>query len=466
MGNILRAYPRPQPVEHGPPEKARCGAGRRIWSFAHPDGINRALVWDNGDAYYGPVNGEDRSGFGIWIGADGTEIEGTWESDHLQGMALVIQPGGYQSLRRYAEDRILSDNTSEAMLSRVAQSDILPVSHPTCMLASSGSETPQCDDISTLTFGRRVRTRTSTPPLYSSSSSTKVYIPRAPSQVDTWVVPFEDLVLDKRLSRHKCPHCSTVYKGMWLGKDVIVRVYSTNVGEIDSNLKQLLTRMARVRHPNIALFMAAAVSTDKFAIVTEFVYTNALAPLPYTAQHALHVAKGIAVGCSYLRRQGFAHKNLKPSNVLIDSSTEVKLTDYFIEEFNSVFHRGPCTAEATVSFVAPESLRRSPFVPFGIDTASDVFSFGMLCWTLIAGREPYCGLSRAQIRILVGYAGYREPRVFLGNLSALTRLIDECLAQDPLQRPTFERLVVALNSMHSSANSAAEDALITFISGR
>ena len=465
MGNVFR---RPHIGPAQLPQKDSLtihdSDGRRIWtSNVDANGNNAAVLWMDGSGYYGPVVAEDRSGFGIYICPDGTEIEGFWSSDQLAGKALVITPDGSRMIRQYMHDSIVSESLVSPYPAFPAKRLFPSASHRNKQ-SLSGTETPSLED--GLSFGERTRARASTPPVYSSTSSSRAYVPRPPSQPESWLVPFEQLVLEKRLSRHKCASCSSVYKASWLGKEVIVRIFPSRSEEIDVNVKELLNRMARVRHPNIALFMAASVTSDKFAIVTEFVPLNSYKSLPNTAQHVLHVAKGIAVGCAYLRRQGFAHKNLKPSNVLIDASSDVKLTDYFVQEFNSVFHSGPCLADTTVAYVAPEALRTVPFVPFGTDTAADVFSFGMLCWTMIAGREPYSGLTRAQIRVLVGYAGYREPRVHLGNLSGFTRLIDKCLAQDPAHRPTFERLVVALNSMHGSANSAAEDALITFISGR
>jgi serine/threonine protein kinase len=256
-----------------------------------------------------------------------------------------------------------------------------------------------------------------------------------------------------------------VYKGTWLGKEVVIRVFR-NVQSVEGQCSELLTKMARIRHPNIALFMAAAVSENKLAIVTEYVSNGNVGGLNLTSQNLLHLAKGIAVGCAYLRKQGFAHKNLKPSNVLIDSGIDVKLTDYFVKEFNELFHPSFNCQSEPVAYLGPEALRQTPFVPFGIDSASDVFAFGMICWEMLTARQPYLGLSRAQIRVLVGYAGYRESRLSCGTLRGLARLIEKCTAQEPPMRPTFERVILAISALHSSANSAAEDALITFISGR
>ena len=460
----------------------------RVWKSPNCQDNVGAILYEDRSCYYGPQNEGRATGFGILITAEDDEIEGIWEDGLLQGNALVIKSDGSQYLRQYKGGILKSEfdipsstrtNSSARKMVR-AVSGLGRISKSSSSSKSSLTPSSSANDLNDLElkkvpFGHRARilaASSATPPAYpSTSSSARVYVPRSPSQVETWLIPFNELVFESRLSKNrKCPHCSVVYRGTWLGKEVVIRVFTAKSFD-DERCVNLLSKMAKIRHPNIALFMAAAVSPadNKLAIVTEFVMNGSLesiATTNLTAQNILHLAKGIAVGCAYLRKQGFSHKNLKPANVLIDSSLEIKLTDYFVKEFTELFHPLGCHADHNVSYLAPECLRLSPFVPFGIDSTSDVYSFGMLCWEMVTGREPYKGLSRAQIRVLVGHAGYRESNIQGGTLRGLPKLIEKCTVQEPEDRPTFERIVVALNTMHNSANSAAEDALITFISGR
>ena len=471
------------------------GDSGRVWKDpATADEAISAILFADGSAYYGPERSGKPHGFGILISNEGSELEGYWQNGLLEGSALRITSDGSESLRDYHRGQMTGEvkvSTSQIIareggrkmvraISGLARGSKSESSSRSSMTPSSSS-----DDFHKVSrdmpFGTRTRLMAASytpPPMYTStgSSTARIYMPRPPSRVDTWLIPFDQLVFESRLSKHRCSHCSVVYKGSWLGKDVIIRVFTA--GSIDDDrCRVLLAKMAKIRHPNIALFMAAAVSApdNKLAIVTEYIANGSLESIgkPWassshtmTAQNILHLAKGIAVGCAYLRKQGFAHKNLKPSNVLIDSTIDIKLTDYFVKEFNELFHPLPCSSNTSVSYLAPEALRQCPFIPFGVDTLSDVYSFGMLCWEMVTGREPYRGLSRSQIRVLVGYGGYRESKIQGGTLRGLPRLIEKCTSQESQERPTFERIVVVLNSMHSSANSAAEDALITFISGR
>lgn len=512
--------------------------GKRYWNYPPPDlttglvsGPQGAVLFADGSAYYGPLKDSQSYGFGVWIAPDGTEVEGTWSNDRLEGEAMVVKPDGSRWLSQFRSGSLISEEKVDVVIPgripvvRSGQfssgsmspgsltppsgcsedvhkflSDIHLTQYESRFRSQRLSEAGDFDkwsrselqeklDFSSMPFGHKTRLlRAITPPpqYASTSSSARVYVPRPPSRPETWLISTAQLEIEQKLSRpakQSCPGCSVVHKANWLGKEVAVRTFFVKENH-ESETFELLSRMARIRHPNISLFMAACVDKPGYlSIVTEYVVNGSLDQLlgsqlgvskklkdiraaELTTQNILHLAEGIAVGCAYLRKQGFAHKNLKPSNVLIDAAIDVKLTDYFVKEFSELYHPLPCSADSTVAYVAPEALRLTPFVPYGIDSASDVYSFGMILWQMVSGRKPFVGLTRAHIRVLVGYGGYREQPVQLSTLRGIRHLINRATAHEPAKRVTFERLVVALNSMHSSANSAAEDALITFISGR
>ena len=517
----------------------------RVWRPS-ADSTTGALLYPDGSCYYGELSLSTdppiRSGFGIYLDTTGHLQEGTFIDDHIEGDCVITNPDGESFLATYSNGVMVKQGPPQSPLTQFIrnaatpaldtpsprQYDSVPIT-PTSVhqwlvdlhmekyedrfRGHENHQLPRLRDklrndnmpyghrarlisnLGRLSFnstggGQSFRKNSSSPQpvLYvSAGSSSNIYVPRAPSRPDKWLIPPNQLSIESRISSMDdkssscCLHCSQLYRGTWLGKDVVIRQY-TNV-EMNSKFLELLSRMAKIRHPNICLFMAASYSEQSktLSIVTEFVYHGSLdkfksknqrlqaaTTTSLSTQTILHLSRGIAVGCMYLRKQGFSHKNLKPSNILIDAATlDVKLTDYFIMEFDDLFHYSKiCTKQIVPRYVAPESLRRIPFVPFGIDSASDVYSFGLIIWELVTGRKPFENFSIPQIRVLVGFAGYKEPRARLPTLRSLPKLIEKCISHDPTKRHTFERLVVALSCMHKSANSAAEDALITFISGR
>ena len=423
----------------------------RYWNCFGDDSQNAkegVVLYPDGSCYYGPISHGQREGFGIYIESDGkTMHESNWCFDALHGTCSSVYPNGSKVLSTYISGKQMTVQIlqHEPLHAEVSCPAVEPQVHTAVV----------CSPVSDESFGHRTR-RFASSQFFSTSSS--AYVPRAPSRAEAWFVPMKQLDFTQRISSvSKCASCPVVYRGVWLGKDVVIRTYLNVV--VTPTTMEYLSRMARIRHPNICLFMAASFENEKLCIISE--YIPKMEGKVSTIQNILHVAKGIAVGCAYLKKLGYAHKNLKPNNILIDQTMDVKLSDHFAKEFHNLYHSIPCCATDVPVYVAPESLRANPFVPYGIDSASDVYSFGIILWELTTNQRPYANLSLAQLRILVGYAAYRET-----HTNSLSKFIQRCIQQDPTKRGTFDRLVVALNSMHSTANSAAEDALISFISGR
>ncbi len=156
------------------------------------------------------------------------------------------------------------------------------------------------------------------------------------------------------------------------------------------------------------------------------------------------------------------HGNLKPQNILLNSSIEVKLSDFFLPELIEINGGILEPSEPVIlNYCAPEVLSSTPFVPFGHDAASDVYSFGLILMEMVSGGiRPMKNFSNSQIRILVGFAKFRE----IGKIRNFNLIIKNCLKNFPSKRINFEQILVQLNSL--KINSAPEDALITFISGR
>ncbi|CEM16412.1 unnamed protein product [Vitrella brassicaformis CCMP3155] len=184
---------------------------------------------------------------------------------------------------------------------------------------------------------------------------------------------------------------------------------------------------------------------------------------PVTIQLLLRIARGIALGCAYLQKRGIGHLNLKPSNVLIDETINVKLCDFGLRDFEEAF-RPPYRGERCrrpLAWCAPEVLRSDSAL--GRDWTADVYSFGMIFWEILTCRVPYSDQTNAQIKGAVGWGGDRPAE--LEAPDPMKILVTACLRDNPAERPTFEQILDYLHKLHEAANSTAEDALITFMDG-
>eukprot|EP00727_Mastigamoeba_balamuthi_P011180 m51a1_g6685 putative serine threonine kinase (1863) ;mRNA; f:9-31210 len=127
-----------------------------------------------------------------------------------------------------------------------------------------------------------------------------------------------------------------VYKATWRNTEVAAKVFSIEA-LLASDIAQFekeVDVMRALRHPNILLFMCHAKNDTNFIIVTEYMPTGSLmellgndsvvVPLKLKLSILLDIARGMA----YLHQNDppILHRDLKSSNILLDSNLQAKLT--------------------------------------------------------------------------------------------------------------------------------------------
>ena len=108
---------------------------------------------------------------------------------------------------------------------------------------------------------------------------------------------------------------------------------------------------------------------------------------------ALDLAIQVASGLAYAshRRPGFVHRDIKPANVLLTPAGDARVTDFGLAGASGA-------RVGTPAYMAPEVW----VDPAGVTAASDLYSFGVMLYELIAGRRPFArgeaGTSLGQIQ--------------------------------------------------------------------
>jgi tetratricopeptide (TPR) repeat protein/predicted Ser/Thr protein kinase len=159
--------------------------------------------------------------------------------------------------------------------------------------------------------------------------------------------------------------------------------------------------LARLSHPNIARLLDGGVAADgRSYLVME--YIDGI-PLPdYCAQRKLGLRARIdcllqvCAALQFAHRQLVVHLDIKPSNVLVTESGEVKLLDFGIARLLGAEQTGLATqpgiardSPLTPAYAAPEQLRGE-----SVSTATDIYSLGCLTYEVLTGRRPF-GLDEA-----------------------------------------------------------------------
>jgi serine/threonine protein kinase/tetratricopeptide (TPR) repeat protein len=149
--------------------------------------------------------------------------------------------------------------------------------------------------------------------------------------------------------------------------------------------------LARLQHPGIAQLLDAGVTDDGTPyFVMEWVNGESLnvgvRDLDLSQRLALFIQLCEAVG--YAHRNLVIHRDLKPGNVLLTRTGQIKLLDFGIAKVLDIQTdaRNTQTQQRiyTPRYAAPEQVQGH-----SISTATDVYALGMMLFELMTGRLPY-----------------------------------------------------------------------------
>ncbi|MDR2984189.1 MAG: protein kinase [Nocardiopsaceae bacterium] len=148
--------------------------------------------------------------------------------------------------------------------------------------------------------------------------------------------------------------------------------------------------------------------------------------LPHT--EVLDIIAQVAAGLAVAHAAGVVHRDIKPGNLLIDSSGLIKITDFGVAyAAGSVPLTRTGTLVGTPAYLAPERVAGQPAGP-----ASDLYSLGMVAYECLTGQVPYTGTA---MEIALAHRLQSLPPLPTSVHPDLVRLITAMTARDPAHRP-------------------------------
>src|SRR3989449_5473185 len=152
-----------------------------------------------------------------------------------------------------------------------------------------------------------------------------------------------------------------------------------------------------------------------------------------TIGDAARIARQVADALAYAHGRGIVHRDVKPDNILIDSTGRVVVTDFGIAK----------AAEAAASQLTTEGMvvgtpqYMSPEQATGerTDGRSDVYSLGVVLYQMLAGEPPFNGESAQSILMKQATATPVPITRMRSDVSQpLAAVLDRMLAKDPAER--------------------------------
>ncbi len=204
----------------------------------------------------------------------------------------------------------------------------------------------------------------------------------------------------------------TVYRAQdtKLNRPVAIKVLSDDLADAAARRRfQREAQMASsLNHPHILTVYDVGEFEGRQYIVTEFVDSGTLKDWAQqekrTWKQIVELLTGVADGLAAAHMAGILHRDIKPANILVAKNGYAKLADFGLAKLAepvrpcrdltqtlSEAPTRPGTIMGTVAYMSPEQASGCP-----MDARSDIFSFGVALYELLAGRRPFSGSSELE----------------------------------------------------------------------
>ncbi len=286
-----------------------------------------------------------------------------------------------------------------------------------------------------------------------------------------------DLLIENRLIAGRYRLLAPLARGgsaaVWHARDeVLDRAVAIKILEPSGNLDT--TALARFRaeavstgrltHPGIVATYDTGTDGDLNYIVMELVAGTTLRQLLdargcLPVARALEIAMDIAEALSHAHNQGVVHRDVKPSNIVIDLGGRAKIADFGIAKCSQGEASSDLTRTGTVvgtaKYLAPEQVEGR-----SADQRSDCYALGIVLYEMLCGTAPFAGdseLATATARLLT--PPRRPGELRSGIPHAVEVVVLRALARDPAARfESAREMYGALAAARPGASSTPVDA--------
>jgi serine/threonine protein kinase/formylglycine-generating enzyme required for sulfatase activity len=204
--------------------------------------------------------------------------------------------------------------------------------------------------------------------------------------------------------------------------------------------------VAALDHPNIVpVYEVGSDEVYPIFIVSKYIEGTTLAQrikhIWSSLKETVEMVAMVAETLHYAHRKGLVHRDIKPGNILLDSSGKPFVADFGLALREQDVGKGRCFA-GTAAYMSPEQARGEGH---RVDGRSDIFSLGIVFYQLLTGRLPFHADSAEELREQILDREVRPPRQW-----------DDTIPKE-LERICLRALSKRASERYSTAKDMADD---------
>jgi tetratricopeptide (TPR) repeat protein len=194
--------------------------------------------------------------------------------------------------------------------------------------------------------------------------------------------------------------------------------------------------VASLHHPNIVDIYAIAEENDEVYLVFEFVEGQTVHDLlqnggRLSPAETLRLTRSIAEALSYAHSRGVIHRDMKPSNVMVDGEGRVKVMDFGIARMAKdamTRHSRTNTVAGTPPYMAPEQEQGV------VRKESDTYSLAICAYEMLTGKLPFIGIGAGMLMNKINMSFTPPSRAIAGLPAAFDEVFAKAFQAKPEQR--------------------------------
>jgi Tol biopolymer transport system component len=265
-----------------------------------------------------------------------------------------------------------------------------------------------------------------------------------------------------------------VYRATDTKLDRPVAIKFVSIATADAHAQRRFRQEAHtasgLHHPHIVTVHDVGESDGRQYIVSELVDGGTLddwlaSSRRRTWRQSVELLTGVADAIAAAHAAGVLHRDIKPANILIDENGYAKLADFGLAKLlgdkdgqadalgNVSRNTRAGIVVGTVAYMSPEQASGQP-----LDARSDIFSFGVVLYELLAGRRPFEGAN--DLEVLKAIVHGTPPPLPSDVPELLRNAVERALEKDPGDRyQAMRELVIELKRIARKSGSSSQTAL-------